>query len=138
MKSRFAFAAVASAALAFSLAAGAAELPAPQTMNGITYLSGGIGHKEAVALKAEAKSYPLALVFSAGPRHAFVSEVKVTIKDKAGNVVFDSTSDGPLMLIKLPAGHYSIEAVQGGATLHRTLQVAVHEHKQLAFYWQKA
>jgi hypothetical protein len=94
--------------VAFSVAAHSASLPSAQTVNGITFLSGGIGHEEASVLKAEAKNYPLSLLFTAGPRHAFVSKVKVTIKDKAGKVVLDSTSDGPIMLVKLPAGEYRI------------------------------
>jgi hypothetical protein len=124
--------------VAFSVAAHSASLPSAQTVNGITFLSGGIGHEEASALKAEAKNYPLSLLFTAGPRHAFVSKVKVIIKDKAGKVVLDSTSDGPIMLVKLPAGEYRIDAVQGDASLQRKVHVAAQGGKQVAFHWHKA
>lgn len=137
MKARLTLAAAAFAA-AFSLAAGAATLPAPQTLNGITYLSGGIGREEVAAIKAEAKNYPLSLVFSAGPRHAFVAEVKVTIKDKAGKALLDGASGGPIVLVKLPAGTYTVHAVQGGVALNRTVQVTAHGDKQLALHWPKA
>ncbi len=137
MKARFIFSA-ATLAVAFSLAAHSANLPSAQTVDGITFLSGGVGHEEASALKAEAKNYPLSLVFTAGPRHAFVSEVKVTIKDKAGKVVLDSTSDGPIMLVKLPAGEYRIDAVQGDASLQRKVHVAAQGGKQVAFHWRTA
>ena len=137
MKSRFSLPAAAFA-MAFSLAAGAATLPSPQTLDGITYLTGGIGREEAGAMRAEAKSYPLSLVFSAGPRRAFVSDVKVTIKDKSGKVVLDSASGGPIMLVKLPAGQYTVSAVQGGVALHRSVQVSAHGGKQLSLYWPKA
>ena len=137
MKARLILSA-ATLAVAFSVAASAASLPSPQTVGGITFLSGGVGHEEASALKAEAKNYPLSLLFTAGPRHAFVSKVKVTIKDKAGKVVLDSTSDGPIMLVKLPAGEYRVDAVQGDASLQRKVRVAAQGGKQVAFHWHKA
>jgi len=137
MKARLILSA-ATLAVAFSVVAHSASLPSAQTVNGITFLSGGIGHEEASALKAEAKNYPLSLLFTAGPRHAFVSKVKVTIKDKAGKVVLDSTSDGPIMLVKLPAGEYRIDAVQGDASLQRRVHVAAQGGKHVAFHWHKA
>jgi len=137
MKARLTLAAAAFAA-ALSLTAGAATLPAPQTVNGITYLSGGIGREEVAAIKAEAKNYPLSLVFSAGPRHAFVADVKVTIKDKAGKVLLGSVSGGPIVLVKLAPGSYTVHAVQGGVALNRMVHVTARGGKQLVLHWPKA
>jgi hypothetical protein len=137
MNARLTLAAAALAA-AFSLAAGAATPTAPQTANGVTYLSGGIGREEVAAIKAEAKNYPLSLVFSAGPRHAFVADVSVTIKDKAGKVLLDSVSGGPIVLLKLAPGRYTVHAFQGGVALNRTVHVAAHGSKQLVLHWPKA
>jgi hypothetical protein len=137
MKARFVLSAAA-LALALSLTAGAATLPASVSANGITYLSGGIGHEEAAAMQAEARNYPLSLVFSAGKHDAFVSNVTVTIKDKAGKVLLDSAAGGPIMLVKLPAGEYTITALQYDAPLHRTVRVTGHGAKRVAFHWSKA
>jgi hypothetical protein len=137
MKAQFATAGAA-LALAFSLTAGAATLPAPISANGITYVSGGIGHEEAAAMQAEARNYPLSLVFSAGKHGAFVSNVTVTIKDKAGKVLLDSASGGPIMLVKLPAGDYTITALQYDAPLHRSVHVTGQGAQRLAFHWPKA
>jgi len=126
-------------ALSFALQAQASTLPQPTTENGVTFLSGGIGHDEAAALKAEAKNYPLSLVFSAGKDNAFLADIKVTIRDHTGKEVLSTTSAGPIMLIKLPAGRYKIDAQRGdGKHLHRTVQVAGHGDRRVAFHWQAA
>ena len=95
-------------ALALALHAVGATLPQPKMENGITYLSGGIGNDEAVAMKAEAKSYPLSMIFSAGKDNEYLADVKVNIKDKAGKDVLNAVSNGPIILVKVPAGRYSM------------------------------
>ena len=137
MKNAFA---ASTGALALALAfSAAAALPQPKTENGITYLAGGIGHDEAVAMKAEAKDYPLSMVFSAGKHNAYLADVKVTIKDRAGKALLDTVAGGPLMLVKLPAGKYALTAaMKGGKTLHRTVQVKAHGDRQVVFHWPAA
>lgn len=133
MNARFALAA-GLLALALSLNATAA------TQDAIAYVSGGIGHDEAVALEREAKNYPLSLFFSGGKRNEFLADVRVTIKDKAGNVVLDSVSSGPIMLVRLPAGEYSISARNDtpGPELHRKVRVTASGDKRIDFHWLSA
>lgn len=122
-------------ALAFSAAA---ALPQAKTENGITYLAGGIGRDESAAMKAEAKDYPLSMVFSGGKHNAYLADIKVTIKDGADKTVLDTVADGPIMLVKLPAGKYAVAAMKDGKTLHRAVQVKAEGDRQVHFHWPKA
>lgn len=125
-------------ALALALPAAAAMLPPAKTENGVTYVVGGIGHDESAAMKAAEKSYPLSMIFYAGKDNEYVADVKVAIKDKAGKTVLDTRADGPIMLVKVPAGRYTITADRNGKTLHHTVQVGAKLHKEADFHWPKA
>ena len=130
-------------ALGLALPAAAATmsqsaLPQPRTQSGIAYMSGGIGEAEAAAMKEEAKHYPLSMVFSANKDNEYLADVRVTIKDKANKDVLSATSDGPIMLVKLPAGKYSVTAEMKGKTLHRTVHVSATGERELNFHWPRA
>lgn len=117
------------------LAASQTMLPQARTEGAVTYLSGGIGHEEALAMRQEAKHYPLSMVFSEGKRGEFVSDIHVTIKDKSGKTMLDAVSDGPIMVVKLPAGEYSLTADMHGKVLHRTARISDKGSVQEAFNW---
>jgi len=125
-------------ALAFAWPAAAVAIPAAKSDHGITYVSGGIGHDEAAAMKAAARDFPLSMVFSAGKDNEYLADVKVQLKDKAGKVAFDEVSDGPIMLVKVPAGRYAIEATRDGKTLHRSVDVPAKGDRQVVFHWPTA
>jgi hypothetical protein len=133
-------ASVGALALVLSVSAAAGSLPLPLTENGITYLSGGFDREEALAMLAEARSYPLSLVFSAGQRHDPVADVKVAIKDAAGKLLLDTYATGPIMLVRLPAGRYTISALQSspGAPLQQSVQVAARGEERLDFHWPQS
>jgi hypothetical protein len=125
-------------ALGLAIPAAAAALPQAKTDHGVTYLSGGVGQDEASALKKEMKNYPLSMVFDAGKKDAYLANVDVTIKDKAGKTVLNTVSDGPIMLVKVPAGKYTISAEEHGKTLRRTAQVKAGHDTRVSFHWPKA
>jgi len=138
MKTRFAVPAGA-LALALSVAAAAGTLPVPVTENGITYLSGGFDREEALAMEAEARSYPLSLAFSAGERNESLSDVKVRIEGTAGELLLDAYSSGPIMLVRLPAGEYTVSASRSSpdVQLRRTVRVTARGEGRLDFHWAK-
>jgi len=125
-------------ALGLALPVAAATLPKAKTEHGVTYLSGGIGKDESSALKKEAKDYPLSMVFDAGKKDAYLSNVDVTIKNHAGKTVLDTVANGPIMLVKVPAGKYTISAEEHGKTLRKTAQVKTGHDTRLNFHWPTA
>ncbi len=110
-----------------------AELPAAQTQNGITFITGGIGKLEASAMKAAAKHYDLMLVFADRGGH-YLADVKVKIKDREGNTVLDIVSD-PILLANLPAGRYSFQADVDGRKLVKNINVTGKHPVQLVYHW---
>ncbi len=91
-----------------ALAADPSALPPAQTQNGITYVTGGIGETESNAMKAAAGHYDLMLTF-AERSGAYLADVKVNIADRSGDSVLDLVS-GPILLVDLPAGRYTVRA----------------------------
>ena len=127
-------------AAASALAAGAAlatALPQEQSQGPVTFLSGGIGKDEALAMKHAEAKYPLSLVFveKAKPRDEYLASVAVTIKDGKGNTELQATSEGPYLLAKLPDGKYTVTAEHDGKTERRHIVVASAKPKQVVFAW---
>lgn len=92
---------------------------------------------EAAAMKAEARHYPLTMIFSAAKRDEFVAGVKLTIKDKSGKAILQASA-GPIMLLSVPAGSYAITADLNGRTLHRIAHVKSKGSTEINFHWPKA
>jgi hypothetical protein len=113
-------------------------LPQAKIEGAITYMSGGIGKDEALAMKKQEKHYPLSLVFSEGKHDEYVAGVGVTIKNPAGKTLLHTTSDGPIMLLKLPPGEYKVSADMGGKSLLRTAKVTAKGGTNLSFHWPHA
>lgn len=114
-------------------------LPAEKKQGEVSYLSGGIGLDESEAIKRIAAQYPLELVFASGTASPgeYLADVHVTIKDRQGNAVLDTTSSGPFLLAKLSAGSYTIDAQARGQTQTRVVQIEPQRHTRVVFTWQK-
>jgi hypothetical protein len=104
----------------------------------VAYVNGGIGTEEADELRAEARSFPLKLMFSRrgdGERAEFVADVHLQILDAAGRVVVDRASQGPIFLARLPDGQYTISAEFQGRTQTRRIALASGRRESLSFFW---
>ena len=104
----------------------------------VNYVNGGIGQEEAEALRAEARMYPLELMFSRrgdGERAEFVAEVHLQILDAMGQVIVDRPSQGPIFLAHLPDGQYIVSAEYQGRTQTRRVAVSGARHEALSFHW---
>ena len=114
-------------------------LPDAQTQGNVSFVSGGVGQDEAAAFKQAAVSYPLELMFvqQASPRDEYLSEVKVTVRNSARNVVLDTVSKGPYFLARLPSGTYQIEASYGDVIKRQTVNVRSGSHQRATFVWNK-
>lgn len=89
------------------------NLPEIKTQGNVTFLSGGIGSDETAAIKAASPNYALTLQFSSATG-AFLAAVVVQITDAGGNVVLDTTSEGPYLLVNLEPGRYTVDAMLDG------------------------
>lgn len=112
-------------------------LPKEERQGKVTYLSGGIGEEEARAMEAKTRAYPLTLEFlvKARPRAAFTSDVKVKIEDHAGKVVLETVTEGPFLLVRLPAGNYSVSADYEGERQARHIHLLDKHPKRVIFEW---
>lgn len=120
-----------------ALSADEYRLPAEVTRGEVRYITGGVGSDAAAAFKQAAARYPLELQFvrKATPMDEFLSGVKVTIKNRAGAVVLDATSEGPYLLAQLPAGTYQIDADHAGVTKRQALEIRAGRHERAVFVW---
>jgi hypothetical protein len=120
------------------------SLPPVQTQGQTDYLMGGIGLDESEAIKKEGRSWPLMLEFAQGSASGpaggaeYVSNVKIVIKDKSGNVVLDANAEGPFMLVKLAPGRYSLDATYEATTLHRDLKLEKGQNRKITLLWPPA
>lgn len=113
-----------------------APLPAVKTSGSIQYLSGGIGSDESQAIDAASSQWPLTLEFAvnANPKPSYAADVAVTIRNGA-DAVFQATSSGPFLLVKLPPGNYKVEAVFKGQVIRHAVTVAAGKPARQSFLW---
>ncbi len=102
--------------------------------SGVMYVTGGTGSDAVDLLKSMEKDFNLKLVF-ANTSGAYLSDVKVTIVDASGHVLLDATSEGPLLMAKLPAGGYRLDATFGGHSESRKITVAANKLITVDFRW---
>ena len=129
--------AISACAYAYAFAEGNNALPQENVQGAVSYISGGVGKDESDAIKQAEKRYPLALEFS---RHGagmneYVADVRLTIEDKAGNIVLRADSLGPFVLARMSDGRYTVKAERGGRTQVRQVSVAAGKSEHVAIGW---
>lgn len=100
--------------LAASVSAQAQGMPPMQSQGAVKFVCGGIGSDESTAMRAGMKSHPLSLLFARADG-AYLAEVGVTVTDSVGKQVLKTRANGPVCLIDLPAGRYTVDADNEGA-----------------------
>lgn len=116
--------------LAFSvalLAAGGAALAQPpqvQNVNGVSFVSGGVGDEAMTLLTAMETQFDLKL-FLVGKSGTYLSDIGVAITDANDKGVLLTTSDGPVLLANLPSGTYSIKATKNGDVVVQLVNVTL-------------
>jgi hypothetical protein len=107
-------------------------LPPVQTQGDISFVSGGIGHDEAEALRHDENQWPLALGFF-GPTADYLADVHVRIADSKDAELMHADSRGPYMLVKLPAGSYNVYARYKTEEKHQVVTVSGNGHQRVSF-----
>jgi len=100
-----------------------AEAPAVRHMNGIDYVSGGIGLDQVKALRSIAGRFNVHLQFVNETDGSSLSDVTVTLFNAQREIVFSVLSEGPLLYLQLPPGEYRALVRSAGAIQCRTLRV---------------
>ncbi len=115
-----------------------AQIPETQYSQGISYITGGVGEGETVAILAEAKQWPLLLEMSQieNGRGVWIFGASIKILNNAKQTIFDAQADGPYMLINLLQGEYSIEAIYQGAVQRRVLSIKADSPQKISLFWK--
>ena len=131
MAAVFLFAATASAA-----ALGRAA-PGSLRASGIDYLNGGIGSEEADRMRQMSAEYPVQMTFAERNQGAdeFVADVHLRVVDGRGVTLVDLPDQGPIFLLQVPPGDYTVEAEHQGRVKTRRFDVAPGRHDRLGFEW---
>jgi len=105
----------------------------------IGYLNGGFGEEQADLMRDMSSQFPVRFTFS---RHngthntnEFVADVRLRVVDSAGQTVLNLAQQGPIFLLRLPEGAYTVEAEHNGELKSRRFQVVSGRHQEIAFSW---
>jgi len=107
----------------------------PQQSGNVTFVTGGVGDEEIAALEAAKKDYNLHITSASASGGAFKGNTQITIRTKKGDTLLTADS-GPILLAKLPAGSYTVEATNDGKTEHRNITVGRSKSAHVHFGWQ--
>ena len=109
--------------LAFAACGANAQLAdAVREVNGITFVSGGIGSDSRAQLAEREKFYNFKLVTTLEGSGKFVAAARVVVSSAAGSKLVDHVTEGPILLMGLPAGAYTISVTFRGVTRSKKIQ----------------
>jgi hypothetical protein len=106
-------------------------------VNGVKYLTGGVGSDERVAIQKTAQgNYNLQFVFAeaTGP---YLARIRVKIQDTHGKTLIDIPSSGPWFFANLPNGQYKITVSHAGKRETQNLDVGKNFRK-VVFNWKSS
>ena len=103
-----------------------AQTPGPQTIGPVTYVAGGVGTDEVAALKAQATAYSALIEFAevepGNPHGNWTADIAVDVK--SGPQVLASINVlGPILLLRLAPGRYTLEATHADVKLTKAIEV---------------
>jgi hypothetical protein len=124
-------------------AASADPLPPARTQGQVQYIAGGIGKDESDAMKQANADYPLLIEFASTRRAQadgsgkgeFVSGADVAIRNAGGDEILHTQVDGPLLLVRVPPGEYSVDANWQGMHKQSRVNVTAAGHKHVVMAW---
>lgn len=127
-------------ALLFAAASAGAQTsvgtPTPQwqSAGAAQYVCGGVSDEGMSAITEQRSSANSELLFTGGPEGVYLADVAVSVHGTRLQQPLTFTSNGPLCLLKLPAGSYTVEAAHKGRSLKQTIKTD-GMLKQTKFNW---
>ena len=115
-----------------------AQIPETQHSQGVSYITGGVGESETIAILADAKQWPLLLEMSQieNGRGVWIFGATIKIMNSKKQIIFDAQADGPYMLINLESGDYVIEADYQGVIQKRVLSIKAGSPQKISLFWK--
>ena len=110
--------------------------PVHETKGDVVLLHGGIGMDDRAAMEAKASEHNLKLTFARKGSGAYLSDVKVVVKNKQGVVLVDTVASGPWLLAKLPAGDYTVSATERDDTLTQNIAIKGNARRDWVFRFE--
>ena len=105
----------------------------------IRYMNGGIGEEQADLMRQMSAEFPVRFTFSQhNPEHntdEFVADVRLRVVDEAGRAVLDLVGQGPIFLLSLPNGMYTVEAEHEGQVKTRRFRLVGNRRQEIGLSW---
>ena len=93
--------------------------PVQRSAGGIAYASGGVGDEDRAALSARQAELPFKLVLS-NDAGEFIVASRLALRTPQGELLTLQDA-GPIVMMKLPPGQYTLEATWHGKTERRSV-----------------
>ena len=104
------------------LSSGSAAAPEVQhSPAGIDYISGGAGEEDRASMAARQREFPFKLVMSASGSEYIVAD-KLSVSSPQGELLLVRDA-GPIVMMKLQPGQYTLEATWQGKTERRQVRL---------------
>jgi hypothetical protein len=99
--------------------------------DGIDYLSGGAGSEDRNAMAARQGELPIKVVFSVAGGEYAVAKTLIVKPEHGQSLTIDEA--GPVVMLKLAPGQYSLEATRGAKVQTRSIRAT---SQQQTIDWQ--
>lgn len=100
--------------------------------SGVPMYSGGIGDDEIAYIHSVQVQYNTKLLFTEG-NGEYLADLPVNIRNKSGETVLSTVTNGPILLVNLPAGSYVVSASDNGVNREQKVTVGEGKHQTLHF-----
>lgn len=114
------------------------HLPPERVQGDVEFISGGRTPEEEAAVKRAAQEWPLEVVFyeKDGAKDRTVENIPVKITNAHGGVVFDGLSSGPVLLVNLPKGRYTVTTHWDAWDFSKPVTLG-DERERVVFEWRR-
>jgi hypothetical protein len=114
------------------------HLPPERQQGNVAFLTGGSTPDEEAAVKRAAQEWPLEVVFyeSDGGTPRKLDNMPVVVTDAGGKVVFDGVTSGPVMLLKLPKGRYTVSTKWDAWSFSQPVTLG-DDRQRVVFDWKR-
>lgn len=105
---------------------------------GEPYVTGGVSSDERDVLRTRRQEFNVWITTAVRQSGAYLSDVRIDISDSANRQVVSATLDGPLLLVRLAAGQYTVEAFADQQKQRHAVTVGAQGHRELYLYFDVA